>query len=47
MEFIDRDEATLSELKNRASSVYDSVRKQVGDDIMDQFLAAVDQVTGK
>ena len=23
------------------------VRKQVGDDIMDQFLAAVDQVTGK
>ena len=47
MEFIDLDEATLSELKNRASSVYDSVRKQVGDDIMDQFLAAVDQVTGK
>lgn len=38
MEFIDLDEATLSELKNRASSVYDSVRKQVGDDIMDQFL---------
>lgn len=47
MEFIDLDDATLAELKNRASSVYDSVRKQVGDDTMDSFLAAVDQVTAK
>lgn len=47
MEFIDLDESVLAELKSRASSVYDTVREQVGDETMDKFLAAIDSVTAK
>ena len=47
MEFIDLDDATLAELKDRAQPVYDSIREQVGDETMDSFLAAIESVTAE
>ncbi|WP_434310459.1 TRAP transporter substrate-binding protein [Hominifimenecus sp. rT4P-3] len=45
MEFIDLSDEVLAQLKEKASSVYDTVREQIGDETMDAFLAAIDAVT--
>jgi len=45
MEFITLSDDVLNELKTRASSVYDTVRAQIGDETMDAFLAGIESVT--
>jgi len=44
MEVIDLPEETLNAMKEKAAPVYDSVRKIVGDQIMDDFLKALQEV---
>lgn len=43
-EIIELDDSVLAELKERAAVVYDMVRKDQGDEIVDQLLAAIDAV---
>lgn len=45
MEFIDLSDDVLNQMKEKASSVYDTVRGQIGDETMDAFLAAIEAVT--
>jgi tripartite ATP-independent transporter DctP family solute receptor len=41
MKVIDLSPETLNKMREMASSVYDTVRKTIGDDVMDAFLAAL------
>ena len=41
-EIITLDEATLAEMREKAAGVYDMVRADLGDELVDQLLAAVD-----
>ena len=36
------DEATLAEMREKAAGVYDMVRADLGDELVDQLLAAVE-----
>ena len=40
-------EVTKEQLKNKAQIVYDMVRKNLGDELVDEVLDAVNQVTEK
>ena len=41
-EIITLDEATLAEMREKAAGVYDMVRADLGDELVDQLLAAVE-----
>jgi tripartite ATP-independent transporter DctP family solute receptor len=43
MEFIDFSEEQLADMKEKASSVYDLVREQIGDELMNSFLKAAEK----
>lgn len=39
---IDLDDATIAQMKEKAAPVYDMVREAVGNDLVDEYLAAIE-----